>query len=250
MLLTVDIGNTSTKFGVFDGSTLVAKLSIPTVREATADMLAKVLLPRLSPNIDSAIVCSVVPDAESAMLQCLADSYGIDPTLVKNDASFGISILYEPLSAAGTDRLVNAFAASDLYGTPVIVCSFGTALTIDVLNDERVLLGGIIAPGMGTMAKALHLNTAKLPEVEISRPETVIQKTTTDSIRSGVYFGFLSLAEGLIERFKSEIGDGAKVIATGGSAALIAEDTKSIDIVDNDLLLKGLQILNTRLGGK
>ncbi len=246
MLLTVDIGNTSTKFGIFDGDTLRSKLAIPTIRDVTARGLANVLRSRLLQPITTAIVCSVVPEANAAMLDFLQAEYRTNAALVSADFDFGLDIRYEPLSAAGTDRLVNAFAAAKRYGAPCIVCSLGTALTIDVVSDKHVLVGGLIAPGMKTMARALHLNTAKLPEVEIERTDSVIQNTTAGSIRSGIFHGYLSMVEGLIDRFKNEIGDHTKVIGTGGFASMFAENSKSIDIVDGDLLLCGLQMLHAR----
>lgn len=247
MLLTIDIGNTSTKLGIFDGDKLVSKLAIPTVREATADGLRSVLGPRLSTAVTDAIVCSVVPEANAAMCEFLRAAYGVEARVVTNDLDFGIAIKYEPLAAAGADRLVNASAAASLYGVPVIVCSFGTALTIDVVDESSTLVGGLIAPGMQTMAKALHLNTARLPEVEITRPDNIIQNTTDGSIRSGIFYGYLSLAGGLIQRFKNEIGDAPKVVATGGFAAMMVQNSIAIDTVDTDLLLKGLQLLHARL---
>ena len=247
MLLTVDIGNTSTKFGIFDGDRLTAKLSIPTIQDATAAGLAKVLRSRITSPVTAAMVCSVVPGANTAMLDFLTYEYGIAPLLVSNDLDFGLKINYEPLSAAGADRLVNASAASQIYGVPCIICSFGTALTIDAVSQDRVLLGGIIAPGMATMAKALQLNTARLPDVEIERPDAIIQNTTAGSIRSGVFYGYLALAEGLIKRIKDELGGDPQVIATGGDAAMIAKHSDAIDVVDNDLLLNGLRLLSERL---
>ncbi len=148
--------------------------------------------------------------------------------------------------AAGTDRIVNSFAAAAKYGVPCIVCSFGTALTIDVVNDDRVLIGGIIAPGINTLTKALHLNTSQLPDVSLEKPRKVIQNTTVGSMRSGVFYGYLGLVKGLITRIKNEIGDDPKIIATGGSAPLMAENLGCISVVDENLLLDGLRLLHER----
>jgi len=247
MLLAVDIGNTSTKFGIFDGERLSSKFSIPTDPNSTKDDVKSVVGHTIDKAISEAIVCSVVPEADEAMREVLS-SIGIDrPVFVVNDLDFGLKINYLPLSAVGTDRLVNSFAAVEKYRAPCIVCSFGTATTFNVVNKNRELLGGVIAPGMKTMAKALNLNTAKLPEIEIAKPENVLGNTTVESIQSGIFYGQIGIVESIITRFKNEIGDNPKVIATGGFASLIAENTTLIDIVDENLLLDGLRLLHERI---
>jgi type III pantothenate kinase len=246
MLLAVDIGNSNIKFGIFDGEQLLSKFSIPTDRNATADGLKTTVGPRLDLPITSSIVCSVVPQIENALAEFLLSSIGVEPVFVRNDFDFGLKINYEPLTAAGTDRLVNAFSAVEKYGVPCIICSFGTATTFDVVDRDRVLMGGVIAPGMKTMAKALHLNTAQLPEVEVKTPESVIGNTTITSIRSGVFYGQIAIVEGIIDRIKKEMGDTPKVIATGGFASSIAENTDRFDLVDENLLLDGLHLLSRR----
>ncbi|MBK7392618.1 MAG: type III pantothenate kinase [Chloracidobacterium sp.] len=243
MLLAVDIGNSAIKFGVFDGQRLSSKFSIPTKSDLhSAELIAKVC----NATISKALVCSVVPGVNAQVDKILGSTFEIDVYFVTNDMDFGLDIKYEPLAAAGTDRLVNAFSAAEKYGTPVIACSFGTATTIDVVDKNRVLLGGLIAPGMKTMAKALHLNTAQLPEVEIDAPKSVINHTTETSIQAGVFYSQIGLVESSIARIKKEIGDNAKVIATGGFAPMIAENTDVIDVVDVGLLLDGLRILAER----
>ena len=246
MLLAVDIGNSAIKFGVYDGETLKTKFSIPTRRDLTANGPEFGVDGRLDTSVSSAIMCSVVPELDIPLRTFLKEILGVDPFIVKNDLDFGLTIHYQPLEAAGTDRLVNSFAAAEKYGVPCIVCSFGTATTIDVVDKTRTLLGGLIAPGMKTMAKALHLNTAQLPEVEIVTPDRVINHTTETSIQAGVFYSQIGLVESAIARIKKEIGDNPKVIATGGFASMIAENTNVIDIVDEDLLLDGLRILAGR----
>ena len=247
MLLAVDIGNTNIKFGVFDGDKLTSKLAIPTIREITADGLTKVLSSKITQLVTLAIVSSVVPEIDASMLEFLTSQFGVDPLFVKNDFDFGIKINHEPLSDAGTDRLVNTFSAVEKYGAPCIVCSFGTALTLDVVDADRTLVGGLIAPGMHTLATALKITTSKLPEVEIKLPGSAIQNTTVGSIQSGIVNGYLGLFEGLISRVKEEIGNSPKVIATGGFASFIAENTHQIDVVDENLLLDGLRLLHERI---
>ena len=248
MLLAIDIGNTSIKFGVYDGEQLVAKLSVPTIRNVSATGLAKVVGSKLAQTINAAIVSSVVPEVDNAVSDFISTRFGVDPSFVPNDADFGLAVKYEPLADAGTDRLVNTFSAVEKHGAPCIVCSFGTALTIDYVNRYRVLIGGLIAPGMNTLASALKITTSKLPEVVIEKPASVLQTTTIGSIQSGIVYGYFGLVEELLTQVKKEIGDNPKVIATGGFAKLIAENTTHIDIVEENLLLDGLQMLHRRIG--
>ncbi len=246
MILAVDIGNSSIKFGVYDGETLKTKFSIPTNQSYSADEIKVTVDGRLDLHISSAIVCSVVPQLETPLRSFLKTSHSVDPFIVKNDLDFELVIHYKPLAAAGTDRIVNAFAAAEKYGVPCVVCSFGTATTIDVVNENRELLGGLIAPGIATMAKALHHNTAQLPEVETKTLDSVINQTTETSIQAGIFYSQIGLVESTVARIKKEIGDNSKVIATGGFASMIAAKTDVIDIVDENLLLDGLRMLYSR----
>ncbi len=252
MLLAVDIGNSNIKFGIFDADRLLSRFSVPTTSDLDVDSVRAAFTGKLGSPIRAVIGCSVVPNVENVLTELLRFSFGVEPVFVRNDFDFGLAINYEPRSAAGTDRLVNSFAAAEKYGVPCIVCSFGTATTIDVVNGERVLLGGIIAPGMEMMSRALRLNTAQLPEVEIVKPDSVIANTTIASIQSGIFYGYLGMVEGTINRIKKAIGEPKKVIATGGFAPLIAENTDLIDAVDENLLLDGLRQLHelNRMGRK
>lgn len=240
MLLAVDIGNSRIKFGLFDGEQLVSKLSFPTIRDITAEGLTKAIADKLFQGVKAAIVSSVVPEINSAMLSFISTQLNVEPLLVTNNLNFGMQINYFPLEDAGSDRLVNTFSAVEKYGAPCIVCSFGTALAIDVIDGDRVLKGGLIAPGMNTLATALKLTTSRLPEIKIERPSTVIQNTTVGSLQSGIVYGYFGLVDGLLSAIKKEVGDSLKVIATGGFASMIAENTSQIDIVDPDLMLDGL----------
>ncbi len=246
MLLAVDIGNSHIKFGIFDCEHLISKFSLPINRDLSLDDLRQAIGQNLDIPISGAILCSVVPDTETVLAEFLNREFEVQPILVRNDFGFGLKINYQPLSAAGTDRLVNSFAAAEKYGVPFIVCSFGTATTIDVVNADRVFLGGTIAPGMKLMSKALELYTARLPETEIEKPETVLGNTTVTSIQSGIFYGHLGMVEGIIQRIKNEIGDSPKVIASGGFASLIAVNTAQIDIVDENLTLDGLRLFYDR----
>lgn len=249
MLLAIDIGNSSTKFGIFDGESLLHKFSIQTKRDYTADEL---LFDRLKVHekdfiqvdIDTCVVASVVPELNDVISEVCKGLFKIAPRYVDAAWDFGFSIDYDPPSAVGADRLVNCFAAASKYGTPVIACSFGTATTIDVVSDESTYVGGIIAPGIATSAKALRLATSKLPDVSITAPDAVIGKTTEASIRSGIVNGHVAMIEGLLRR----IGSKGKVVATGGFARMIASQTTSIDVVDENLTLEGLRLLALRDG--
>lgn len=245
MLLAVDIGNSNTKFAIFDNEHLLSKHSAPTSTELSAHDLTSLI--GVEHTISNSIVCSVVPEKDQALKTALHSAFGIEALTVSNDLDFGLKINYRPLSTLGTDRIVNSFAAMERYGTPCIVCSIGTATTFDVVNKERQLLGGAIAPGLKTMIKALHRNTAKLPEIEIEKPESVLGNTTVESIQSGIFYGHTAMIEGMIQRMKKEVSDDPKVIATGGFASLIAENTTLIDVVDENLLLDGLRLIYARI---
>lgn len=244
MLLAIDIGNSSTKFGIFDAESLLHKFSIHTKRDYTAEEL---LFDRLKVfekefiqiDIDTCVVASVVPELNSVISQVCGELFKISPRFVDESWDFGFSIDYDPPSAAGVDRLVNCYAAASKYGTPVVACSFGTATTIDVVSDENTYVGGIIAPGIATSAKALQLATSKLPDISIAAPDSVIGNTTVASIRSGIVNGHVAMVEGLLKR----IGSAGKVVATGGFARMIASQSTAIDIVDENLTLEGLRLL-------
>lgn len=244
MLLAIDIGNSSTKFGVFDGEKLVSKLSIPTIKNASADDLENAVGNDLSKNITAAIVSSVVPESEKPLGDFLTGRFGITPVFVDTSFDFGLTIRYKTISTLGIDRLITASAAAAKYGVPCIVCSFGTATTIDVVNSAREYLGGIIAPGMKTMAEALHLKASKLPEVKITKPGSVIGDSTVTSIQSGIFYGYVGLVEGTISRMLTELGETPQVIATGGFAEMVAGECKQIQIINENLLLEGLEIIH------
>ncbi|MEJ7623314.1 MAG: type III pantothenate kinase [Pyrinomonadaceae bacterium] len=244
MLLAVDIGNTNIKFGFYDGPLLTAKSSFSTHSESFEKRVTGVLVDK---SFTRVIICSAVPSVEARLAEMIKREYSIHAVVVRNDFDFGLKISYEPLSAIGTDRLVNCFSAVAKYGAPCIVCSFGTAATFDLVDENRELVGGAIAPGLAAMAKALSLVTARLPEVAVDATPALIATTTEGSIHSGVFFGHMGAAEGIVERFQAEFGQTVRVVATGGHAQLVAENTKkTLDTVDENLLLDGLRILSER----
>ena len=242
MLLAVDIGNSAIKFGLFEGETLTSKFSIQTKRDATADDIRLAVDDRTPASVDTAIVCSVVPGIEPSLRLFLSETTGVDPVFVDNTFDFGLKINYEPLDSLGTDRLVAAYAAVEKYEAPCIVCSLGTATTIDVVSPNREFIGGIIAPGMDAMAEALHLKAPRLPKVEAGKPEAVLGNSTVESIRSGLYYGYVSMVEGLIARVQSEVGI-TRVIGTGGNAERLSKEFARMMRVDSDLLLEGLSLM-------
>lgn len=246
MLLAVDIGNTNTKFAVFDGDELISKTTIPTPRGQSVGEVFEYLRSSIEHKIDNAILCSVVPELNGVVAGAVDAAFSIRCRIVQNNDDLGLDIRYQPLADAGADRLVNAFSAVEKYGSPLIVCSFGTATTIDAIDGERVLLGGIIAPGLGSLSKALHLTTSRLPEVEIEFPDRTIQNTTVECLRSGIVIGYVEMVDGLVRRIIGEMNAGATVIVTGGNAALVAEHSAHKMTVETDLLLDGLAKLSTR----
>ena len=243
MLLAVDIGNSSIKFGVFDKDKLTAKLSIPTKRDYSVQEIIEQAGDQIPATVDAAIVCSVVPELDNAITNFVRNSFQIEPQFVQPTDDLGLTINFN-VDSTGMDRLVNSFAAAEKYGVPCVVVSFGTATTIDVVNAERVYLGGLIAPGMKVSAQALSLATSKLPLVEIRKPEAVTAQTTEAAIRSGIVYGQIVMIEGLLKLIIDELNDQPKVIATGGFAELLASEIGMIDKLDHDLTLDGIFLIH------
>lgn len=243
MLLAIDIGNSSTKLGLFDDENLVKRLAVPTIRTKTADEIYETIKEEISAHVSTIAVSSVVPELNDAFRVLGEKFFNCTPVFVDNRFDFGLEIKYFPPENLGVDRLVAAFAAVRKYGAPVIVCDFGTATTIDVVNSKNEFLGGIITPGISTLADALHLKTSKLPRVEIRKPESVIGTSTIHAIQSGIFYGYIGLTEGILERMRTELGEQPKVIATGGFANLIAESIDLIEIIDENLMLEGLRLI-------
>ena len=244
MLLAIDIGNTAMKFGVFSGDELTAKFVIPTRRDYPNDEFSNAVAEHLSDTPDAVIFSSVVPELDAIVGEVFRER-GISARQITTSVDLGLTFNF-PIEDAGTDHLINSFAAVELYGAPCIVIAFGTATTVDVVNREREHLGGLIAPGPKATAKAMEMIASKLPEVEIAEPPNVINTTTTGAIQSGILYSQIGLVEAAIPHIKAEIGDDAKVIATGGYASLIADKCKVIDRVEPDLTLYGLKMLYSR----
>jgi type III pantothenate kinase len=247
MLLAIDIGNTTASFGLFEGETLDSTFVIPTVREQASEEIYSIIKPDLDSNISEIIISSVVPELEIPFRELFESKYDKTPVFVDNNFDFGFSIKYFPPESCGVDRLIAAFAAKQKYGIPCIVCDFGTATTIDVVNSKNEYIGGIVTPGMKTLADSLNSKTSKLPKTEIAKPEKVIGNTTIGSIQSGVFYGYISLVDGIINRMFDELQEKPKVIATGGFSGLIAKESEFIDFVDRDLILTGIKFVSERL---
>jgi type III pantothenate kinase len=243
MLLAIDIGNSSTKIGVFDNAKLTKRLIIPTIRSKTAADIYLSVEEELNQIFSAIVISSVVPELNEAFRALGEKYFNKTPVFVDNRADFGLEIKYFPPENLGIDRLVAAFAAARIYGAPVIVCDFGTATTIDVVNSKNEYLGGIITPGINTLSEALFIKTSKLPRVEIRKPETVIGNSTAQSIQSGVFYGYIGLTEGILKRMIAELGEKPKTVATGGFANLIAENCGLIETVDENLMLEGLRLI-------
>ena len=248
MLLAVDVGNTNIALGVYRDSALVADWRIRTQLGRTADeygMLIRELLEYTGlefKDIKGIAISNVVPPAMSALLETCRKFFGFDPYVVDPENET-VPIRYEPRSDVGADRIVNAVAAFALYGGPVIVVDFGTATTFDAISDTGEYLGGAIAPGIGISMEALFRTAARLPRIDLVRPPSAIGTTTETSMQAGVLFGFAGQVDEMVRRFKRELGEDSKVIATGGLAELIAPETRTVQIVNRLLTLEGLRLI-------
>lgn len=252
LLLALDVGNTNTVLGFFDGADLVATARVSTVRDRTADehvLLLRQLVQARGRSLEEVVdvvAASVVPSQDFPLRAACRDAFGVDPLVVAPGIRTGMRILYDNPAEVGADRIVNAVAAVELYGTPCIVVDFGTATTFDVISASGDYLGGVICPGPGVSADALFTRAARLSRVDFLRPERVIGKTTAQSVQSGLYWGVLAQTEGLIQRIRAEMAvPDVKVVATGGLAPLFASSPE-LQAVDADLTLKGLKILHDR----
>jgi len=249
MLLAVDIGNTSTTLGVFDGEKLRATWHMATGVHRMSDEYAALLFNLLrqqgldTTDIKAVALCSVVPPLISTFEELFKRYFDIEPMVVGAGVKTGVSIRMDNPREVGADRIADAAAAHHLYGGPIIVIDLGTATTFGIISKEGDYIGGIIATGIATAAEALFTRTAQLPRVELFHPQHVIGTNTVAAIQSGVIYGYASLVEGMLSRIHKEMGVKAKVVATGGYAGLIAKETGVIDVVNPDLTLIGLRLI-------
>ena len=248
-LLTIDAGNTNTVLGVHEGADLRAHWRLTTRREQTADeygILVRNLFAASGIDPRQALgvaLASVVPPLTPVLVTLARQYLGLEPLVVEPGVRTGMPILYEPPSDVGADRIVNGVAALAAYGGPVIVVDFGTATTFDVVTRKGEYVGGVICPGVGISADALFQRAARLPRVDVRNPGRVIGRSTVGSIQSGMYFGYAAMVEGIIARIRAELGEPARVVATGGLAESLAGDIPSIEAVDPVLTLTGLRLI-------
>lgn len=237
MLLTVDIGNTTIAFGVFQGRKLKSSWKIPT---SSIFSKGKVLKP--IKDIDGVIISSVVPKATPIIKKLVRNRFKISPLVLGENIKAPIKNLYRNPKQVGQDRLANAVAASELYGYPIIVVDFGTAITFDIISKRKEYLGGIIIPGIEISLEALSSKAALLPRIKLSLPKEFVGRDTVSSMKSGIFYGFGSLCDGLIGKIKKRYGE-QLVIATGGYSRLMAKFCNSMDKVKPDLTFQGLRII-------
>jgi type III pantothenate kinase len=249
MLLTIDIGNTNLTLGLYEGETLGPRWRLATVHDRMPDEYGLQFLGLINhagympEQISGICLASVVPPLTGKVVEACQRYLGQNPLVVDAGVKTGVRIRYEDPRAVGADRIVDAAAVQKLYGGPACVVDFGTATTFDAISEEGDYLGGAIAPGIGIAAEALFLRTAKLPRVDLQRPPSAIGRNTVHAMQSGLLFGYVSLVEGMVTRFRSELGPEMKVIATGGLAEVVAKETTIIDIIAPWLTLDGLRLI-------
>jgi type III pantothenate kinase len=249
VLLTIDIGNTNVTIGVFDGDQLKTTLRLATDARRMPDeygmMLTSMLQLRgMAPQqITEACMCSVVPPLTRTFEQVCHSYFNVTPLTVSAGVRTGLRILYDNPRDVGTDRIVDAVAAIELYHPPLIVVDLGTATVFDAVSREGDYLGGAIAPGIALAAEALFLNTSQLRRVELLAPKSAIGHNTITALQSGLVLGYAALVTGMVERFKQEIGQDARVIGTGGLVSIISQETEVFDQINPDLTLIGLRLI-------
>lgn len=252
MILAIDVGNTNTVLGVYEGQELLADFRISTDRNKTADEYGILILQLLDYSkldrtaVSGVIVSSVVPPIVPTFEKMSRHYFACEPIMVGPGVRTGICIRYENPKEVGADRIVNAVAAYETYGGPVIIVDFGTATTFCAITATGDYLGGAIAPGVMISSEALFSRAARLPRIELTKPQSVIGKNTVASMQSGIIFGFVGQVDEIVRRMKPELGGNPKVVATGGLAELIAAESREIDEVNPFLTLIGLRIIYQR----
>lgn len=252
MLLAIDVGNTNITLGVYKDAELVADWRIQTQLGRTADeycVLLRVMFQCADlslKDITGIAISNVVPPSMSALLETCRKFFHINPYVVDPEKETDIQIRYDPKSAVGADRVVNAVATFHLYGGPAIVVDLGTATTFDAISATGDYLGGAIAPGIGISMEALFRAAARLPRIDLVRPPSPIGTTTETSMQAGIIYGFVGQVDEIVGRFREELGKDARVIATGGLAELIAAESRTIQVVNPLLTLDGLRLMFER----
>jgi type III pantothenate kinase len=255
MLLVIDVGNSHTVLGLYEGDELVAHWRVVTTTHRTSDELRILFLNLLEErgfdvkNVDGCCMSSVVPELNHALHDMCRQTFDAEPLLVGPGVKTGLIIQTENPKEVGADRIVNSVAAFDELGGPLIIVDFGTATTFDAISDKGEYLGGAIVPGIEISAEALSEKCAKLPRVEISKTESPIGRDTISAVRAGLTYGYADLVDGLIVRIEREIGGKANVVATGGMAQFIGSMSNHIGTIDQWLTLKGLRIIHAKNHG-
>ena len=250
MLLVIDVGNTHITLGVYNNDELINNWRMATDKVKTADEIGVFILNMFNysdidyKKIDDVIISSVVPPIMYSLCHAMQKYLGIDPIVVDNTVKSELKIKCDNPKELGADRIVNAIGAINLYKAPMVIVDFGTATTFCVINENKEYLGGAILPGIKISMGALFEKTAKLPRIEIAKPKNVIGRNTVDSMQSGVYYGYVGSVDYTVEKIKEELKcSDLTVIATGGLARMISEDSKTIAHIDSKLTLKGLNII-------
>lgn len=252
MLMAIDVGNTQTVLGLFEGKDLRAHWRMSTdasrsTDEWTAGLASFLAIKGIGREaVHDAVICSVVPPLTGTIVHVIQAYFGKQPLEVGPGTKTGIRILYDNPLEVGADRIANSVAAIDRTGGPAIVIDFGTATTFDVLSDRSEYLGGVIVPGLGISAGALFSRAAKLPHVEVRKPPRIIGRNTVHSIQSGLYHGYGAMIRGMLEAIKKEMGNDPKVIATGGLSEVLSDHLAGVDAVDPHLTLEGLRLIHSK----
>jgi len=249
VLLALDVGNTNVTIGAFDGERIAGRWRLRTIREQTADewgILIRNLFSLSSldlADVDGVIISSVVPAVDQP-LEAMADRYfHRQPLFVNYTTDLGITIRYDNPREVGADRLVNGVAGYRKYGGPVVVVDLGTTINFDIVSADGVFLGGVICPGIGMSISGLFARTARLPMVDFREPEKLIGSNTVGSITSGLYYGFVGMIDGILERLGGELGADMKTVATGGQGHMITRSSRWVTRYEEDLTLEGLRFI-------
>lgn len=252
MLVVMDVGNTHIVLGIYQGDRLLSHWRVQTNRHATEDeygMLIQSLFDHAGvgrEKISGVAISSVVPPLTYVLKKLSEKYFRQTPVVIGPGVKTGLNIQYEDPREVGADRIANAVAAIDRYGAPVIIVDFGTATTFCFINEQGHYIGGAITPGVGISTEALYQHAAKLTRVEIVKPESVVGRNTVTSIQAGVFFGYVSIVDGIVTRMKALLSETPTVVATGGLAELICAETTTIDHIDPLLTLRGLKLIYER----
>ena len=249
MILLIDVGNTNVTIGACENNEIKASWRMTTNKDQTSDEIGVTLRNFFTyneidiANIEGTIISSVVPPIMYSLTHAVRKYIGTEPIIVKSTSKMGLTIKVDNPKEVGADRLVNAVAAIKKYKAPLIIVDFGTATTFCTINKDNEYLGGVILPGVKISLNALVEKTAKLPRIEIAKPESIIGTNTVSSMQAGMYYGYAGSVDNIVTKIKEELGEDATVIATGGLARMIAKEAKTIDTIDSELTLEGLKII-------